>query len=204
MSNPDNEVKETAAQKADAEVGVKEWNTYVTDFAPVIQRWSQGVAADKTADKEIARGITNADLSQATSGMEKTLTRSGINPNSGKAIMALEEAEDDIGSAGAGASVSATRGVDDTQLAGMNQVANIGMGQKTEAVEGIGDVARESVSDEINRMFNKQQSRFANIDTAMAGAGILAGMDWSKGGYNNKNTGVGVGRVGGMASPYHP
>ncbi len=169
------EVKETAAEKADAEISVSQWNDYVTDVAPKVQRWAADVNKDKSADREIARGITNADIAQATKGIDKQFT--GMNPNSGQAAMMLNEVSDEIGAAGSGAAVEATQGVDNSQIAQKMQVANIGMGQKTEAVEGIGDIARQSTQRAITTASNKLSERMNNVNTGFAAAGTLAGMD---------------------------
>ncbi len=177
-------VEETAAEKADARVAVDQWNEYVTTWAPKIQNWAADVASDKSAEKATARGITNADLAQATKGMGMKMARSGVNPNSGKAIMALEDTTNRIASAGAGAQVSATQGVDNAQLTGLQQVANIGMGQQTEAVDSMGDIARQSSAEAINKAANDQQEKYTNREMAMAVAGTAAGslakMNWSK------------------------
>ena len=173
-------VKETADQKAAARVGVEQWNEYAQKWAPKIQQWAGGIAADKAVDKDIVQGITNADLAQATQGVERGVTMTGMNPNSGRAMKVVAGLNDTAATAGSGAAVTATQGVESNQIAGLQQVANVGMGQKTEALDSMYDIAGRSVNEAINNAGFKQQSHQATTNMIMSGAGAAAGMAWDK------------------------
>ena len=169
-------VEETADQVAQSEVAVEQWNEYATDWAPKIQTWAKDIAADKTAEKDRAAGIVNADVAQKMAGAEKALTMTGMNPNSGKAVKALSTASDVGADISGAATVTAKQGIDSNRVAGLQQVANIGMGQKTEAIEGMGTIAENSVKDAITKAGLDQQSHMADVGLGMSIAGTAAGV----------------------------
>lgn len=169
------EVEETAAQKADAEVNVKDWNDYVINVAPKIKAYADEIASDKTAEKEQAAGIVNADVAQKMADAEKSLTRTGMNPNSGKAISALAKSGDIGAKVESAAQVSTEQGIDSNQVAGLQQVSQIGMGQKVDAIDGMGNIAESSVREAISDASSDLSSHYDNLSLGMSAAGVAAG-----------------------------
>ncbi len=166
----------TAAEEANADVAREQWNEYVTQWHQPIMTWAKGVAQDPADKVGQATGITNADLAQQSKGMERAVGGSPVNPNSGRAVGAVSRAADLQAKTGAGAQVAARQGVEDARLQGMQQVANIGMGQKTEAVEGIGDIARQATGRAIADAWDTRQSRATTAGAVAGMAGVAAGI----------------------------
>lgn len=165
----------TAQENAAGKVAVGQWNEYVTQWHRPIMDWAQNVNKDKTPEMGKATGITNADLAQQSAGAEKRIAAGGMSPNSGRVMGAAAELETVTGTTGSGAAVSARQGVEDARLSGLQQVANVGMGQKTEAVAGLNEVAAESVNSAITNAVTKQQGRFDKANAIGGMAGVVAG-----------------------------
>lgn len=168
--------KPTAGENATAKVNVEGWNEYATKWHEPILTWAKGVAADKTPEMRRATAITNADLAQQSTGVEKAVAGGGMSPNSGRAFGAVSDASTLTGTAGAGAAVKARQGVEDARLAGMQQVAAIGSGQKTSAVQGLQEIARDSVNSSIAEAMDKQQGRSDRAGMVAGTAGVAAGV----------------------------
>lgn len=180
----------TAQEQMAGRVAVEQWNEYATRWHEPIMTWAAGVAKDKAPDAARATGIVNADLAQASAGLERRMAAGGMGPNSGRVVSGVADAADTAALAGAGAKVSAGQGVDDARLFGLQQVANIGMGQKTTAVDGLHDIAQQSVRKSLSEAIDKQQRRADTANFVGGMAGVAAGVaqaDWKKPAGNMKD-----------------
>ncbi|WBA13837.1 hypothetical protein [Salinivibrio proteolyticus] len=181
-------VKETAAQKAAADVARKQWDLYQSDFKQFednfIERVSAFNSATNMADVKQAVDVGyNKAYTKSRDETAQSLSASGINPNSGKfqstmANMATDQALDQSDTTN-----RAQSSEQDKYLAGLSDVTAIGLGQKTGALEGIGDVANTSLrkaTEDAEKDFNKRSSNL-QLAGAAAGVGLRSYMGQSAG-----------------------
>ena len=163
----DNEVKETADQKANAEIAVKRWNDAQTRLKPMIGSFAADVTRDPSLMETKMAGAVNADVAQATE-------RAKIDPTSGGRT-GLREA------AGVGATLSkgattAVQGANDQQVAGLQAMTSLGRGQAISAELGYSDLARTSVGKAISDTAAKEDTRNAIAGTAGNIIGLAGGL----------------------------
>lgn len=171
------EVKETAAQKAAADVAKKQWDLYQSDFKQHEDNFIARVDA-YNSDTNMAEAKQAADVgyskaySKNREGAAKSLSASGVDPTSGKFQSTMSEMTTDQAIGQSDTANRAQSSEQDKYLAGLSDVAAIGMGQQTGALEGMGDVANTSLSKataDAEADFNKRSS---NLQLAGAAAGL--------------------------------
>lgn len=163
----DNEVKETADQRASAEVAVKRWNDAQTRLKPMIGAFAADVTRDPSLMGKKMVGVANADVAQATEGTK-------IDPTSGGRTGLR-------GAAGVGATLSrgattVAQGANDQQVAGLQAMTNLGRGQAITAELGYANLASNSVGKAISDAVAKEDTRNAVARTIGNVVGTVGGL----------------------------
>lgn len=142
---------------------------------------------DSQANQDTAAGLASADVNQSfakSNGMlERQLTRSGANPNSGAAIASLRDAQITRAGMEAGAMTTARRSTIDKAIGlrsaavgtGLNVAssANAAGGQATSALSGANSAHTASAGVEQN--INAQNLAVTNTNNELGAAGLNMG-----------------------------
>ncbi|WP_017411431.1 hypothetical protein [Aeromonas salmonicida] len=182
-----NEIKETEAQKAAAEVANEQWGIYKND----LQKY-EDIFMDKVGDLNSAQqfdGIegtaalgTAQAFGEARAGLADSFAAGGIDPSSGRYQSAMQDLETDQAQSQTDTTNRAQSSQQDRFVAGLKDVVSIGAGQKAEALAGMGDVAntslRKTVSD-AQASFQGKQATAGMVGT-VAGAGAAYGLKQAK------------------------
>lgn len=188
-----NKIEETAQQKAQAEVAMKQWQLYQEKLKPQENRFLKQV--DKLNDPqqyERAASTSNlgymAQFGQARQQQAQQMAAQGINPADAK----FRQAIDDTGTEQqAGQTDNTSRyqvNQADRYVAGLQDVAALGSGQKADALKGFSNLADASLqrawADAQNTMIRRNdQSSAAGTLMGAAGAGALA---WKRGAFSSE------------------
>jgi len=172
-----NEVKETQAQKEAARVAAKQWDLYQNDFKQFednfIERVDSFNSNENMADTKQSAELGYArDYGDVREQSAQVLSSSGVVPTSGKFQAQMAELSTDQATSQGDTVNRAQASEQDKYVAGLSDVAAIGMGQKADALEGMGDVANTSLSKataDAEADFNKRSS---NLQLAGAAAGV--------------------------------
>lgn len=143
----DNQIKETPQQRAMVELAQKQVADYNNRWLPVQKNLAEGIAEMGKADsfeRGQAQGMatteTEAKFSKGRRGLETRLAATG-GLNSGKSKMAITGmGEDQATSTGLGRT-QADQQIDDAYTAGLSTVMQLGLGQKGDAIQAMGNVA---------------------------------------------------------------
>lgn len=210
MGGNDNEVKETAKQRAMVDLALnklgdwkKRWLPLQTDMAADIERMGQKGSAERVQARGVATTEGEAAFSQARQRSEIGLGRSG-QLGSSKGKLAVAGMGEDQATSTALGLTTADQAIDDAYVQGLGQVMRIGRGQEAQAIKGMADAARTSgvqaaqdarTSFE-NRAGNAQLATTAggialgNLDWGGSGVGGMKGLDYSGMGINNTGSSV--------------
>ncbi len=190
-----NEVKETKDQKELAQIGLEQYQTYQNLYPDVENEFFNQV--DRLGSSEtFQRGAGNASanvsssFSQGRTDTINALSQNGVNPNSGRFVSALTDISSGEGASRFNNSNSAQMSLQDAMLQGKSNIVAMGQGQETEAIQGFGDISRESGRSAINDAYQGYQN-FSNRRSAIAtGVGIGVGAATAPRSESNKS-GVG-------------
>lgn len=182
-----NEIQETEAQRAAADVAMEQWNLYNSDlkqyediFMNKVDDLNSGNEYDKLAGTA-ALG-TAQSFGEARAGLADSMAAGGIDPTSGKYQNAMSDLETDQALSQTDTTNRAQSSQQDKYVAGLKDVVSIGAGQKAEALAGMGDVAntslRKAAFDAQNSFADKQAT--AGLVGAVAGAGTAYGLNQFK------------------------
>ena len=183
MGGGDNEVNETEAERAAAEVAMKQWNLYKNELKGFEDNFIQRVDninsdANMADAKEAVDLGYNKSYSDARGQAADTMAASGIDPSSAKFQGAMNDMTTEQAIKQGDKVNRAQVGEQDKYVAGLQDVVAIGMGQKAESLAGINDTAslsmRKAVTD-ANNDFN-QSAAMAQTVGSVAGAGAAAGL----------------------------
>lgn len=182
-----NEIKETEAQKAAADVATEQWNIYKSD----LQQYEDifmGKVDDLNNEREYDKLAGTAALGtaqsfgEARSGLADSLAAGGVDPTSGKYQSAMSNLETDQALSQTDTANRAQSSQQDRYVAGLKDVVSIGAGQKAEVLAGMGDVAnsslRKAASDAQTSFQSKQAT--AGLVGSVAGAGAAYGLKQAK------------------------
>ena len=158
-------VKETAAQKASAEVAMNNYNDYMSTIMPVQKEFIADVTADPTNRENLVTGQANANIAQ------KVGTPS-IDPNAGMSSASTVGLANTMSDA----QIKGRQAVDTQRLTGEQAIVDLGMGENSTAQLGLSDLASQSVKQSINNQQLSQNADNANMSTAASGLGAAAGM----------------------------
>lgn len=186
MGGGDNQIEETAEQKASAKVAMDKWRMYQKEFKPYEEKYFNKVERMGGEEQigQVTRLADRAVSSQYSSTINDTakgMATQGINPNSGlfqKEIGKLEEQK----------AKSRADSMSKTQLdqqsrfvTGLQSIAQMGQGQSVDAVRGLGDIAQSANSYARQSANMSMQNTMGNNN--IVGAGIGAGLNY----YINKD-----------------
>lgn len=162
-----NTVKETAEERAMAEVSIERWNDHQLRMVPLENKVIEDANRSTTAQGMRAAGQVNADVAQATAP--------ALNPNAGSAITsapALSTAKQ-----AATAQVNAGQNVQDQRASKLLNTVRMGEGKAAIATAGFESAANNASSAAINTVQLNQQARAATANAigSAIGAGVYAG-----------------------------
>ncbi|MND19038.1 hypothetical protein D3C80_93380 [compost metagenome] len=171
-----NEIKETEAQKAAADVATEQWDIYKNDlqqyediFMDKVDDLNDEEQYDKLAGTA-ALGTAQA-FGDARYGLADSLAAGGVDPTSGKYQEAMGALETDQALSQTDTTNRAQSSQQDKFVAGLKDVVSIGAGQKAESLAGMGDVANTS----LRKATNDAQTSFQNKQATAGLVGTLAG-----------------------------
>ncbi|MNZ75644.1 hypothetical protein D3C78_941250 [compost metagenome] len=171
-----NEIKETEAQKAAADVATEQWDIYKNDlqqyediFMDKVDDLNDEEQYDKLAGTA-ALGTAQA-FGDARVGLADSLAAGGVDPTSGKYQEAMSVLETDQALSQTDTTNRAQSSQQDKFVAGLKDVVSIGAGQKAESLAGMGDVANTS----LRKATNDAQTSFQNKQATAGLVGTLAG-----------------------------
>ncbi|MFL9590422.1 hypothetical protein ACKC5O_00375 [Aeromonas schubertii] len=182
-----NEVKETEAQKALAEVAQNQWNLYKGDlqqYEDLFMDKVEDLNSEEVQEKQagIAAIGTAQSFGHARSGLADAMASSGVDPTSGKYQETMTELETDQALSQTDTTNRAQSSQQDKYVAGLKDVASMGQGQKAEALSGYSSLASTSLhkaaSDAQNK-FNEKQATLGLVG-AVGGAATAYGMNSMK------------------------
>ena len=169
MSGGSNEIKETAYEKALAEVAMNELNQYKEVVLPFRNAWIDDVTRDTGAMEKQMAGQVNADLAQRTGGGALPL---GVDPSSGAATTMGRALA--VGNVGGKAATDATQGVRDQRASGLQAGLNIMRGENVDAQSGMQKLASDSVEEAFTDARLKASTRAATGSAIATGLGTAA------------------------------
>ncbi|PSU67016.1 hypothetical protein C9J20_20405 [Photobacterium phosphoreum] len=178
-----NKVEETTAQKSAADVANRQWDIYKNDlkgfedtFIQRVDNYNSSSNMDKT--KQDAGLAYAKNFSDSRSAANKQLTASGIDPSSSKYQQMMADISSEQAIDQADTVNRAQTAEQDKHMAGLQDVTAIGVGQKSESLASMGDVATSSMrkaSSDAQNAFNRRSANNQLIGT-VAGAGVSAGL----------------------------
>jgi hypothetical protein len=168
----DNQVQETSAQRANADVGAQQLADFHQRWQPFIKRFAANTEAAGAADSYQRRHATSlattdtaaqfAGANQSATGM--TAARGNLG-TSGQKLAITGMGNDQATSAGLGA-VAADQGVSDATIQGLGAVAAIGRGEKATAIEGMQRQAQISGAQAKADAQNSLESQMGDVGLA--------------------------------------
>ena len=150
----DTSIKDTEDKKALAEWGALQYQSYKTLWEPAEENLFKELARNETADRQNfvenkASGDVSTALSDSMVQTRKQLNASGLNPNSGKYIEAIDGVSDAQESAGLSALSAANINLEDKKLNDVSNAIAMGKGQETQASVGLSQIASNATGDSI-------------------------------------------------------
>ena len=158
-------VKETAAQKASAEVAMNNYNDYMSTIMPVQKEFISDVTADPTNRENLVTGQANANIAQKVG-------TPAIDPNAGMSSASTVGLANTMSDA----QIKGRQAVDTQRLTGEQAIVDLGMGENSTAQLGLSDLASQSVKQSISNQQSSQYSDDADMSAAASGLGAAAGM----------------------------
>ncbi|MEX2964617.1 hypothetical protein [Microbulbifer sp. TYP-18] len=180
----DNKIKETADEKAFADVVAQKWNHYQQKYSGLEQEFMDRVnAQDSEAAMDFAEGSANqhsrAEFSEAKAGLQDNLVSAGINPNSGKFKAATNQMAVAEGKSTGETVTRAGNSQKDQYVTGLQNIVNMGQGKSATATAGMGglaDAAADKAADDAAQAFNESALTQQTVGT-LAGAATGYGLD---------------------------
>lgn len=138
------EVKETADEKARAEIAQQQQDRWEEKFQPIENMLIADVK-DTRPERRQALGTTTSDTTQAFGlarpKVEAQLTEAGARPGSSRFNLSVTGMGEDEGAARGLSSVGANNVVDDQYYAGLGTLSEMGRGQQAGALQGLSQIA---------------------------------------------------------------
>ncbi|MFS1522775.1 hypothetical protein ACL7TT_01470 [Microbulbifer sp. 2304DJ12-6] len=180
----DGKVKETADEKAFADVVAQKWNHYQQKYSGLEQGYMDRVdAQDSKAAMDFAEGSANqhsrAKFSEAKEDLQGNLASAGINPNSGKFKAATNSMAVAEGQSTGETVTRAGNSQKDEYVTGVQNIVNMGQGKSAAATAGLGglaDAAADKAGSDAAEAFNESamtQQMVGNV----AGVATSYGLD---------------------------
>lgn len=174
-----NEIQETEAQRAAADVAMEQWNLYNSDlkqYEDIFMDKVDDLNSEREYDKLAGTAAlgTAKTFGDARAGLSDSMAAGGIDPTSGKYQSAMSDLETDQALSQTDTTNRAQSSQQDKYVAGLKDVVSIGAGQKAESLAGMGDVAdtslRKAAFDAQNSFADKQAT--AGLVGAVGGAAL--------------------------------
>lgn len=169
-----NEIKETEAQKAAAEIASQQWDLYKNElshfenlFMDKVDDMNSTQEYDKLAGTS-ALGTAQA-FGEVRQNMADSMASAGIDPTSGRYQDAMRDLETEQALSQTDTTNRAQSSQQDKYVAGLKDVVAMGSGQKAEALQGYSDLAANSLSkaaSDAQRKWNDKQSLLGVVGTA--------------------------------------
>jgi uncharacterized protein len=153
MGGGADEVKETAYEKALADVAYGELQNYKSEIVPFRNSWIDDVTRDTGTLENRVAGQVNADVAQR----KPRALPVGVDPSSGAAMNVAPSLA--VGNFSAKAAVDATQAVRNLRATGMQAGLNMMRGESTDAQTGMQSLAADSVNKAIGDAQNKQDTK---------------------------------------------
>ena len=174
-----NEIKETSAQQAAADVATQQWDIYNNGLKKYEDQFMDKVdnANSDKAYSDLA-GDTNLayakNFSKAATGTADSLASAGVDPTSGKYQSTMGSLRDAQSSGMMDTTNKVQTDQSNKYVAGLKDVVSIGQGQKAEALQGYSGLANSSAQAAANDAYLAQQksSGIANTVGTAAGMGL--------------------------------
>ncbi|HIF9483123.1 hypothetical protein [Photobacterium damselae] len=177
------EVPETAVQKMQAEVANKQWALYENEIKGFEDKFIQGVDSFNSSynmekTKQTVGLAYASNFNHARKQLDQNMTANGEDPSSQKFQSTQTNLSDDQGLELSDTINRAQSSEQDKYLAGLQDVTAMGMGQKSEALASMGDVASASLRKATSDAYDSFNRRSANnqLIGAVAGVGISTGL----------------------------
>ena len=187
MGGKPKEAKETSQEIAQAEIASQQWVLYQNELKPLEDKFIQRVDnLNSQSSMDKAKASTdlgyNQAFSQARGEAATGMAASGVDPSSGKFKQAMSDITQDQALGQADTVNRAQSSQQDKYIAGLSDVAAIGMGQQATAMAGLSDVASLSQGKAANDAYNSFNRRSANQQFVgtVAGAGLRGYDEWRK------------------------
>lgn len=184
-----NEIKETSAQQAAADVATQQWGIWNSGLKKYEDQFIEKVDA-ANSDKAYSdlAGDTNLayakNFSKAATGTADSLASAGVDPTSGKYQSTMGSLRDAQSSGVMDTTNKVQTDQSNKYVAGLKDVVSVGQGQKAEAMQGYSGLASTSANKAASDAYLAQQKSSGIANTV----GTAAGMGLSY--YMNKGAGT--------------
>ncbi|MEZ8965481.1 hypothetical protein AB6E53_02220 [Vibrio breoganii] len=191
MGGSDNEIKETSAEKASAQVAKDQWALYENELKPFEENFIQRVQSldsqqAKNAGKDAVSVGNNRAFSEAKGAVADQMTSAGVDPSSGKFQTAIQEVGADQAISQGDTMNRMETSIQDRKMAGLSDVVAMGDGEKGEAMSGMDAVASSSLRKATSDAYNSFNRSSANGQ--LAGAVVGAGANYATNNLATPNT----------------
>ncbi|MEH8223800.1 hypothetical protein [Aeromonas veronii] len=178
-----NEIQETEAQRAAADVAMEQWKLYNSDlkqYEDIFMNKVDDLKNDSEHDKLAGTAAlgTAQSFGEARAGLADSMAAGGVDPTSGKYQAAMSNLDTDQALSQTDTTNRAQSSQQDKYVAGLKDVVSIGSGQKAESLAAMGDVANTSLrkaTSDAQSSFQSQQATAGLVGT-VAGAGSAYGL----------------------------
>ena len=172
-----NDIKETSAQQAAADVATQQWDLYSGNLKQYEDQFMDKVD-DANSDKAYSdlAGDTNLayakNFSKAATGTADSLASAGVDPTSGKYQSTMGSLRDAQSSGVMDTTNKVQTDQSNKYVAGLKDVVSIGQGQKAEALQGYSGLANSSAQAAANDAYLAQQKSSGIQNTVGTAAGM--------------------------------
>ncbi|MCX2533689.1 hypothetical protein OQ486_09390 [Plesiomonas shigelloides] len=169
-----NEIQETEAQKAAADIASQQWNLYKNELSQFEDMFMDKVD-DMNSQQEYDKLAGTAALGTAQAfgevrqNMADSMASAGIDPTSGRYQDTMRDLETEQALSQTDTTNRAQSSQQDKYVAGLKDVVAMGSGQKAEALQGYSDLATNSLNkaaSDAQRKWNDKQSLLGAVGTA--------------------------------------
>ena len=156
-------------QEALANIAQQKWDTYQRDYIPMENAYiGQIKDLNSPMYKQQATGMAAGDVQQSAEPMTENLGKSLTGGHMGMGNYT------GLGNVLSGAKQAANSGVTNRYMTGQQDIVNMGNGQSTKAIQGMGSLAAQSVAAQGMDAENAWKTQQANQAVYGAGLGGLA------------------------------
>lgn len=189
MSKGGNEIKEDPWTREFAKVADEKWALYKNEYEPLAKEYMNEIDAINTEGRRdfvegAAMSGTSKAFGEAANSLERNITSTGTNPNSGKYKTRMGSLRDLQGASGAETATRADMQLQDDFVTGLSNISALGRGESTKSQVGLSDIsqlsARKAEEDAVDAWNNKSENAQA-IGFGLGAAGTLYGNSLAKG-----------------------